>query len=119
VTEILQGGFYFHPTDEELSLDPKKQRSLLGGPGSVGTPERKKPLGRIKFPYRNSESAVVVQAAMAGVGRRRFRAAMARRTRRRIVLSRVRWLAKTPWRARRDGGMRDLQDLAHHEDGSK
>jgi hypothetical protein len=52
VEEILQGGFYFHPTDEDLS---------------VGTPKRKKPLGRIKFPYRNSESAVAALRACSRV----------------------------------------------------
>jgi hypothetical protein len=28
-----------HPTDEDLSLHPSKQRSLAGNPESVGTPE--------------------------------------------------------------------------------
>src|SRR5208283_4715170 len=27
-----------HPTDEDLSVHPKKHRPLLGDPGSVGTP---------------------------------------------------------------------------------
>jgi hypothetical protein len=48
VAEILQGDIYFHPTD------PKSVRGAQG---------RKKPLDRIKLPYRNPESAVRLVAA--------------------------------------------------------
>ncbi len=41
--ENVQGGFYFHPSDEDPLL---------------GTPERKKPLSRISSPYSNSEFAL-------------------------------------------------------------
>jgi hypothetical protein len=39
----VKGGFYFHPTDEHLS---------------VGTPERKKPLGGLAIGYIYSDSAL-------------------------------------------------------------
>jgi hypothetical protein len=39
----VKGGFYFHPTDKDLS---------------AGTPERKKPLGLVLSVYTNSENAI-------------------------------------------------------------
>jgi hypothetical protein len=39
-SRVVKGGFYFHPTDEDLS---------------AGTPERKKPLGLVLSVYTNSE----------------------------------------------------------------
>jgi len=42
-TGFLEGGFYFHPSDEDLSL---------------GTPLRKKPLGSMDSVYSHSENAI-------------------------------------------------------------
>ena len=39
----MEGGFYFHPSDEDLSS---------------GTPERKKPPERVLSVYSNSENAI-------------------------------------------------------------
>ena len=55
---IVKGGFYFHPTDEDPSLHPNEQTSLVGDPGSVGAPVRKKPLDGCAIGYVYSDSAV-------------------------------------------------------------
>src|ERR1035437_3088545 len=64
VSGTVQGGFYFHPSDEDLSL---------------GTPERKKPLSRCGYPLQQLENrytgspaklfpATVVLTARSGTG---------------------------------------------------
>jgi len=54
---IVIGGFYFHPSDENLSL---------------GTPVRKKPLESMDSVYTNSENVIVSGARRIARRRRNF-----------------------------------------------
>jgi hypothetical protein len=57
----VQGGFFFHPCDEELSYHPSEQKSLTGDPMSPGTPDGKKPLDIVLSVYSNWRTAVEKQ----------------------------------------------------------
>jgi hypothetical protein len=59
----VQCGFFFHPTDEDLSLHPSEQKSLAGDPESAGIPLRKKLLGIQFSEYSNWRIAVAHEAA--------------------------------------------------------
>jgi len=48
----MQGGFFFHPSDEDLSL---------------GTPDMKKPLECVLSVYTNSETAIVLLLEAIGL----------------------------------------------------
>ena len=69
----MKGGFFFHPSDEDLSpgtpVDHPSDEDLSPGTPvdhpsdedlSPGTPERKKPLERVLSVYTNSENALFV-----------------------------------------------------------
>jgi hypothetical protein len=46
--ENCGGGFYFHPSDEDLSLHPRSKKPLLGA-RPLGNPDRKNTLGSCGF----------------------------------------------------------------------
>ena len=51
LSKAVQGGFYFHPNDEDLSPHPTKQRSLRGDPKSLGTPVKEKATRQLCFRF--------------------------------------------------------------------
>jgi hypothetical protein len=58
LASFFKCGFYFHPSDADLSHHPSEQSSLAGDPASQGARLRKKPLNGLFSEYTYWRTAI-------------------------------------------------------------